>query len=292
MSLYQSRKAAQQNRLRSVSGFTLIELLVVIAIIAILAAILFPVFAQARESARRTQCISNTKEATTGLLMYVQDYDETFPILVEDDAANRLYGVEDMLQPYLKNRDIFNCPDRNDNMSGSYVNRPVTSKNLGLAYNAGPIWYVDAYGGLLSQLLTVPGGFVNTGVSLAQISASADTFAFTDTHSLYFYVASFNESARGLKGTGNSELRHGGRWSVSYADGHAKSMQWRLGQGNPPKALSFNSLWVLPAHSEDWPKWCSDPNASVTFSSGGGSIPCGQAGSYITTSSGFTWLPN
>ncbi len=61
------------------TGFTLIELLVVIAIIAILAAILFPVFAQAREGARRSSCLSNTKQTTTGMLMYAQDYDETLP---------------------------------------------------------------------------------------------------------------------------------------------------------------------------------------------------------------------
>ena len=68
------------------SGFTLIELLVVIAIIAILAAILFPVFAQAREKARQTSCLSNSKQLGLGLLMYVQDYDETWPR--NDDCIN------------------------------------------------------------------------------------------------------------------------------------------------------------------------------------------------------------
>ncbi|GIV07592.1 MAG: hypothetical protein KatS3mg017_0794 [Fimbriimonadales bacterium] len=61
-------------------GFTLIELLVVIAIIAILAAILFPVFAQAREKARQTQCLSQNKQIGVAAMMYVQDYDETFPL--------------------------------------------------------------------------------------------------------------------------------------------------------------------------------------------------------------------
>ena len=61
------------------SGFTLIELLVVIAIIAILAAILFPVFAQAREAARKTTCLSNMKQIGPAMMMYIQDYDETYP---------------------------------------------------------------------------------------------------------------------------------------------------------------------------------------------------------------------
>src|SRR3989442_1058570 len=71
-------------------GFTLIELLVVIAIIAILAAILFPVFAQARDSARQASCLSNTKQANLGAMMYAQDYDETFPRF--DNNGSLLYG--------------------------------------------------------------------------------------------------------------------------------------------------------------------------------------------------------
>ena len=94
-------------------GFTLIELLVVIAIIAILAAILFPVFAQAREKARAISCLSNLKQSGLATLMYVQDYDETFPINLyinfsEDPPC--VFSFYNELQPYQKNANIMQCP--------------------------------------------------------------------------------------------------------------------------------------------------------------------------------------
>jgi prepilin-type N-terminal cleavage/methylation domain-containing protein len=82
------------------SAFTLIELLVVIAIIAILAAILFPVFAQAREKARQATCVSNLKQLGTACLMYAQDFDETYPML-ESGGAARL-TLANLLDPYIK----------------------------------------------------------------------------------------------------------------------------------------------------------------------------------------------
>ena len=130
-------------------GFTLIELLVVIAIIAILAAILFPVFARAREKARQTSCLSNLKQLGLGMLMYVQDYDERFPSgryiaggvagpcddgnimhngwawMVNDDPAagrpavpSHIY-LRDIINPYIKNNQLWLCPSdsRTDNWS-------------------------------------------------------------------------------------------------------------------------------------------------------------------------------
>jgi len=96
---------------RSRWGFTLIELLVVIAIIAILAAILFPVFARARENARRASCQSNLKQIGLGVLMYAQDYDEKYPF--SDwwaPATPKPQGWANRVQPYLKSIGVFGCP--------------------------------------------------------------------------------------------------------------------------------------------------------------------------------------
>ncbi len=94
------------------AAFTLIELLVVIAIIAILAAILFPVFAQARAKARQATCLSNTKQIGLALTMYYQDYDETL-VLNSYSSAPVANSWCDMLQPYIKNYGIFLCPSAN-----------------------------------------------------------------------------------------------------------------------------------------------------------------------------------
>ncbi len=107
-------------------GFTLIELLVVIAIIAILAAILFPVFAKAREQARKTACLSNTKQIGTALQMYAQDYDETYAMRYgSGDPVDFENGFQrswkNMLNAYIKNRDVFKCPSNPTSRKGDFV---------------------------------------------------------------------------------------------------------------------------------------------------------------------------
>jgi prepilin-type N-terminal cleavage/methylation domain-containing protein/prepilin-type processing-associated H-X9-DG protein len=119
-------------------AFTLIELLVVIAIIAILAAILFPVFAQAREKARSISCLSNCKQIGLGLSMYVQDYDETFPFSNGGSNTTPSFDWVDEIDPYIKNgrnpvdkgsdKGIYHCPS--DSVTGSQSRSYATNANL------------------------------------------------------------------------------------------------------------------------------------------------------------------
>jgi len=130
-------------------AFTLIELLVVIAIIAILAAILFPVFAQAREAARKASCMSNEKQMGTGWMMYAQDYDETTNNntwngnLNGGNFENQIF--EQRLQPYVKNYGIFKCPSdafpwAAQDMQDNYPNGPFVNLTGSYAHASYGVW--------------------------------------------------------------------------------------------------------------------------------------------------------
>lgn len=115
---------------RTQSGFTLIELLVVIAIIAILAAILFPVFAQAREKARQASCMSNENQIGLAILQYIQDYDETYPI---GQNINWTEAWPTAVQPYIKSINVFFCPDdSSDKVGGAWE----PDNSIGESYTA------------------------------------------------------------------------------------------------------------------------------------------------------------
>jgi len=132
-------------QMSSKSGFTLIELLVVIAIISILAAILFPVFARARESARRASCLSNLKQIGLAVMQYTQDFDEYLPkenvygssvLETGGYASGNLHLWMHSIWPYIKNAQVFNCPSANTTSSG-YID-PFTGDytgNISYGYN-------------------------------------------------------------------------------------------------------------------------------------------------------------
>jgi len=131
-------------------AFTLIELLVVIAIIAILAAILFPVFALAREKARQASCLSNFKQIGTGVMMYVQDWDETYPnnrlfTFPGGSEGNKLLVTwKTATQPYVKNIDVYRCPSNRHNKQPDETKGddafglPVFP--ISYAYNGSALW--------------------------------------------------------------------------------------------------------------------------------------------------------
>jgi len=175
------------------SGFTLIELLVVIAIIAILAAILFPVFAQAREKARATSCLSNLKQIDTGILMYVQDYDETMPLftagycnrvanpLNPNDAPGGSAGIgrwpewQYQIYPYLKNWDIYSCPS--DAASVSATDFIARFYDLSYGYNYGYLSHLE--GSADPGCPSVTQWF--SGIGLGAVQRPANTVMLVDT---------------------------------------------------------------------------------------------------------------
>jgi prepilin-type N-terminal cleavage/methylation domain-containing protein/prepilin-type processing-associated H-X9-DG protein len=185
-------------------GFTLIELLVVIAIIAILAAILFPVFAQAREKARQATCLSNIKQVNLGWMMYVQDYDETWPFRPAGEAVGPASAGCDwryvcdspqsrsgsylnwweLVTPYMKNYQIITCPSAPQEYNG--VNNGWTAtKSFGLGLNEYPDWGLTNGS---AAFKTKFGGTITPGVTLASVTKPAMTVDIADAGYLTYEV--------------------------------------------------------------------------------------------------------
>ena len=157
---------------RKARGFTLIELLVVIAIIAILAAILFPVFARARENARKSNCQSNLKQIGTGVMMYAQDFDEYMPFSwqISNDQNGRIWP--DAILPYIKNTGVFNCPSFSTKVGLDSVGKFLRTQ---MPYAANTCYYGGRAGSASGPVASHP-----MNKSMAEIRVPADTVFATD----------------------------------------------------------------------------------------------------------------
>ncbi len=217
-------------------GFTLIELLVVIAIIAILAAILFPVFAQAREKARQTQCMNNLKQMATAVLGYIQDYDEKFPMAVYAPATrptggNCAFTLFDAIYPYLKNLDIVKCPSDPQALylnAGfqSVINMPTCNLPDGVGY----MYNFDLMPPGRTPIDQNPPAVSRGTVSIAEVPFPAETTMNFDAH--LALGGSGSVLQRKPNDTGIFLIvpvlgRHNEFVQVNYVDGHAKAVKAR-----------------------------------------------------------------
>ena len=198
---------------KSVSkGFTLIELLVVIAIIAILAAILFPVFARARENARRASCSSNMKQMGLAFMQYNQDYDELMPFYY-----NRA-GIwwMDAVQPYTKSYQVWKCP------SDSSPAVPA-SGTLASSYGANACGHTEMNSGNNGPLSN-DNGAADITVSIASIQAPSSTLLALDTSGSFGYRIRTSRCTPGaIGGIVNGSPRYMGVASANIPDRHLET---------------------------------------------------------------------
>jgi prepilin-type N-terminal cleavage/methylation domain-containing protein/prepilin-type processing-associated H-X9-DG protein len=229
------------SRLRKASGFTLIELLVVIAIIAILASILFPVFARARENARRSACLSNTRQQGLGLNMYLQDYDEKFPLYYFLNGT----GWANALMPYIKSKQLFVCPNATVYQGCNPLNVDgVQSGSYGYNYH----FLGDTNWGTTPPTPKV--------TSLAAIQQSSKTVAICEITGIVDVAAAYIPTAW-TSGAGSNcssgphtiedqfGARHFDGSNIVFIDGHAKWIKKSVIRDFDGNGVDDNGWWDL-----------------------------------------------
>ncbi len=202
-------------------AFTLIELLVVIAIIAILAAILFPVFAKAREKARQSACTSNLKEMGLGLMQYVSDYDDTFPIMAYTVSGIK-FSWRQMIYPYVKATGVYACPTNlYANTDGAVSGIPALPRNYAInshfavSPGAGPYGVVPLMSSLIDSAGTIylTENITSDGRTMFQNWGPTDSNLGNDM--VYYAYGNGKPVFPG----------HTGMFNLLFADGHAKAMK-------------------------------------------------------------------
>lgn len=194
-------------RPRGRRGFTLIELLVVIAIISILASILFPVFARAREKGRQAACLSNLHQIGMSMLMYAQDYDEDLPPGVLGTAY-----WWDMVYPYTHNRQINVCPSRKDRLTGYGINHEVAGKSQAIMFDPA----------VKILVLDVPPEAIGSTGSVRGIEWWGNSVSGIGIPAVAEQPATLAQGADNSFRANSQPERHNDGINVSYADGHTK----------------------------------------------------------------------
>ena len=228
-------------------AFTLIELLVVIAIIAILAAILFPVFARARENARRSSCTSNLKQIGLGIIQYTQDYDEKLPLRDYGGAANaRIFSWRRTTYPYTKSAQIFSCPSNTSNSLLADDSDPTGMTNAGLA--TGAPQFMRSYGANAVSFNiggTAPMEY-GTAQSLAALNDVSRTVLVTESKEGDNNIH-MNDAATRFSSATDTFPGHLGTINFLFADGHVKSLK-------PSATGSPTNMWNIEENND------ADPN--------------------------------
>ena len=284
-------------------GFTLIELLVVIAIIAILAAILFPVFAQAKVAAKKTSCLSNVKQMATATQIYLADFDDSYPVnsvsepsaftynnthywyfglTMQSSGAAKLIPADGILYPYQKSGPIVNCPDGSNlkpGSGGAPFSIDVSDAALGYdknqllvfglatpsaGVNYGPFPIATTWDDVANSVLLADAGFAAGGGGIGGSSFNGLVLPKTLSNGLGVRCS-----------TANMQARHGIIANVAMQDTHAKGFKLQL----PTDRTTVTPAYQCINDSKHTGALVG-PGATLTWTSNGGSLPAPPNSNY------------